>query len=244
MLRRTYISLLFLCTIFLILLPANGQQSFSLNSRYQKRNVEVNGRTYTIDSLPVMIPTAYPLLDTISIEDQPGIPGHPVLCNFKPDSAYTLYPACCGSVDITPAWRYNSDSLSYWYEEEQYERIQQLMLDNPFITFRLRHGHKKDSIYAWYEDYACFPSFKLLDKKGWKYGVPVKCFYWTNISPLVFFTSPANYTLLANKDGFITDVYPDEARELGNIYIRIFDDEYLTVIYAARSEKISVRLER
>ena len=205
-----------------------GQNYFSLNSNIGKKTVVINGKNYTIDSTYSKIETAYPKFDTLLFKNDGWEDDHKIYCNFKPDSSYTFILACCGSTDIVPSWKANHDSLKTW----DFNKCKSLLMDKPHITLKITNGSSKDSIYGWYSDYSCIPHFKILDKKGWKYGVPVKCFYWNNISPFIFFKSKEDYSKSRKEDGVIENEYPEEDyQKLGLIYLRLFDNKNYTISY-------------
>jgi hypothetical protein len=230
---------LIIITIFC--LKIYGQNYFRLNSAVDTVIVELNGKDYQIGETATKLKTNFPSFDTVRFKNYNG--KAPILCNFKPDSSYTLFSACCASVDIIPTWKTQIDSIKYWDYEYEFDKIQKITMDRPFFTLKIINGTNRDSIYAWYEDAACFPSFKLIDKKGWKYGVPGKCFYWTNISSFVFFKSKMDYSKDKDKYGVVNDVFPDNTEELGRIVIRLFDNQRFIIMYDVKLKTVTLKYE-
>lgn len=217
-----------------------GQGHFRLQSAVGAIHVTVNGTPYLIDSTYSLIKTAFPAFDTLTILDPSRHEETAILCNFKADSFYTLIPACCASIDVAPSWKANSDSLRKWDDyERDFEKILALLMDKPRFTLKISNGSANDSIYGWYVDYACFPRFKVLDCKGWEYGVASKCFFWNNISTFAFFKSSMDYSQGLNSAGEVEDTFPDEEMELlGTITVRLFDNEDYVIDYDVETRDI------
>jgi len=218
-----------------------SQKYFYLNSRSDTIPVIVNGTIFKIGEEFQKIRTNYPRLDTIQFQDHAWKDSSCILCNFKPDTSYSLFFNCCGTIDINPSSKWNNDSLGLWDYETEFEKYQKVLMDLPYITLSISNGSEKDSIYGWYVDYACFPRFKILNKKGWNYGQPNKCFYWNNISPFLFFQSKENYDPYKDGNGIINDVYPADYYELARVYVRLFDNEKHRINYDVKTKKITVR---
>lgn len=216
----------------------NGQNIFNINSNIGLKVITVNGNLYQIDSTYSNIKTNFPDFDTISFGTESRWQEMKILCNFKPDSSYTLVFACCSSTDIVPSWKANFDSLKIWDYEINFDKIQSLLLDKPKITLKLLNGSVNDTIFGWNADYACFPKIIRVTDSPFLYGVPSKCFYWTNISQFEFFKSNKNLYNLKDENGFIEDVFPEENHEkLAYIYFRLFDDGYYTITYDLKLKK-------
>ncbi|MFT5778778.1 MAG: hypothetical protein ACI837_001734 [Crocinitomicaceae bacterium] len=215
--------------IFLIGLSsyATGQNNFSLNSEVgDSLLVEVNGHKFFLNKEPIGIITNYPLFDTLTLlGDGPNINDR-IICNFKRDSSYTIAGACCSSLDVLSASKLKNDSLGIWDFEEDHSKIQHLLMDRPFISMRIA-SEVQDTIYGWYVDMACFPQFKKMEVEKWEYGVPEKCFYWTNISPFIFFENKVNYLDQVNENGISEDIYPEyeEIEILAKVNLRLFDTD-------------------
>lgn len=232
--------------VFLVSSAAFGRGHFRVQSTVGKVQISVNGKVYPIDSNFTRIRTAYPEFDTLRIVEKSQMGSNPIVCNFKPDSSYSLIVACCSSLDIVPSRKANSDSLRIWLEEyeENVGRIQSLLLDHPQFTLRLKNGSFQDSIYGWYVDYACFPRFRMLDQSGWDYGAADKCFYWTNISTFAFFKSTEDYANDTDSLGVVHDVFPEDGvAVLDRITVRLFDDERFVLDYDVRKGKVVLRRE-
>lgn len=202
----------------------------------------LNNMVYTIDSDVKKIPIRYPRFDTLQIIDKSWRTNIKIVCNFKPDSSYSFFINCCGMTDIAATWRFNH--IKPFDSTETEEAMRHELLDRPYFIFKIKNGTRQDSIYAWYQDHACFPSFKLIDKTGWAYGVPQKCFYWNNISPLTFFKIDIAPLAYADETGVIKDIYPEDEdgyEHLGTLYVRIFDNDTYVVTYDGKTQKITMR---
>lgn len=199
--------------------------------------IQVNGIMYYLDSTHTSIRTNFPAFDSLVFPTQGGAK-YPIICNFKPDSNYSVTPACCATLDVIPSYKIDNDSLKFWITEETNWGKSYLM-DLPRISFRITPP-TSDTIYGWYEDHACFPEFKMLSEQKWEYGVPSKCFYWTNISPLQFFKESTDFSEFTEEDGVVYDVFPDfdKAEFLGTIRVRLFDDQDFLVTYNSITKKI------
>lgn len=233
--------------ILLFLLQINflfGVGFFKLNNIYGRVTIKVNRVDYLIDSNYVTIKTNYPNLDTINYLDQTinGNNNSFIICNFKPNSSYSIIPACCATYDIVQSFKYylHKDSVNFWIKNDEIDKIQNLLLDKPTFTFKVQNVTKKDRIYAWYEDYACFPTYKSVNKKGWDYGFALKCYFWTNFSTFTFFT--INDTIEENK--IIEDFPSDNIQKLASLTIRFFDNNHYDLIYDNVKKKIIVKSTR
>ena len=236
-----------LIIIFLLSFPTFllGQHDFKLNSAVgDSLWVEINGLKFCLNKEPIDIKTNYPQFDTLRFLSESANSDVRIICNFKPDSSYSIAWACCACLDIIPASKLKHDSLKIWYEdyESNFSKIQKLLLDRPNISMRLEHENN-DTIYGWYVDMACFPQFKRLSTDKWEYGVPQKCFYWNNISPFIFFTSSENYETI--DDGLIEDIYPEseEIDLLAKITLRLFDNERFILIYNPGTKNVKLEYE-
>ncbi|MDG1332452.1 MAG: hypothetical protein P8P74_08985 [Crocinitomicaceae bacterium] len=227
--------------VFVLALPliSMGQSQFKLNSRTQKAvPISINGNEIIVDSSFINIETNYPAFDTLILLNNPVA----IICNFKPDSVYSFWYSCCGSIDIIPTWEMDlivKNDLEY--DENGY---QQLTMDQTTFTLKVINNVANDSIYGWYSDHACFPQFKLLTYADWDYGSAQKCFYWNNISDFVFFTSNQTYYEHMNENGVIEDWFPypndDEKviiEKVGSIRVRLFDNDPYAIVYDAQSNK-------
>jgi hypothetical protein len=236
-----------LIIIFIISLPTFlvGQNDFNLNSEVgDSLWVEINGQKFSLGKEPIHIRTHYPQFDTLRFISEASNANDKIICNFKPDSSYSIAGACCASLDIIPSSKFKNDSLEIWFEdyESNFTKIQKTLLDRPKISMRIETEYK-ETIYGWYVDMACFPQFKGLNTEKWEYGVPQKCFYWNNISPFIFFTSTIDYE--SNENGIIEDVYPeyDEIEILGEIQVRLFDDDHFTLTFDPETKKVKLEYE-
>lgn len=216
-----------------------SQKKFLLLSHAGIRDVLINGKKYKIERTGISIKTLYPKFDTLSFLSGAANQNDKIICNFKPDSSYVISGACCGSLDIIPQSRFNCDSLKYWDGEKDFEKIQNLFLDKPYLSVRTRKP-PADSLYAWHADAACVTAHSLIDTSLWKLGIPPKCFYWNNITPILFFKTDALSQQKRNDD---VAEFLDKKNviELTTIYLRLFDNQkfILTFDEETRSVKLS-----
>lgn len=227
-----------------------GQGQFGLNSALEKEmSIVLNGDTIVIDSSFTKIESNYPIFDTLIFLNNVDVVQPKVLCNFQPDSLYSLHYACCGSIDIIPSWKIDFITKNeIWYDDNRY---QDLMMDLPSFTLRVVNNFEKDSIYGWYVDHACFPSFKLLIDNDWEYGIPLKCYYWNNISEFDFFTSNQDYSSHIDDDtGVVEDWFPypndDEKtviEKVGTIRVRLFDNDSYLLIYDVQTSTVHLEID-
>jgi len=228
--------------IFLLILNLNcfSQNHFMLNTVIgDSVEVTVNGTKIFLRSEYTKVKTNYPKFDTLFLSQK-----KPIICNFKPDTNYSVSGACCATLDIIPSSKLDCDSLKIWDFEVDASKIQRQLMDRPFISLRLSQN-KNDTIYGWYADYACMPKFKALSKEAWGYGVPVKCFYWSNISPFIFFKSDEDYSRGLKSDGTVEDEYPDFEKidKLASISLRLFDNQKFILTYDVETETIQLEYE-
>lgn len=203
--------------------------------------MHVNGKRYLIDSTYTKIKSHYPLFDTLSFGVEKGSSNREILCQFKPDSMYTLIMACCASTDIVPSWKAYADSLKHWDYERDFEKIQHLLLDVPKFKVKLSNASIDDTIYAWSPDYACLPRIIHVKDTLQEYGRIDKCWYWTNISAIEFFKTDEQLNLLKEDDGFIYEVFPkDNRNQLADIFFRIFDNDFYTIVYDIKTKEIEL----
>ncbi|MBX2947734.1 MAG: hypothetical protein KF704_00530 [Crocinitomicaceae bacterium] len=217
-----------------------GQKTFTIQSAIGDGfPVEINGRTYRINSTEIHISTNYPNFDTLAFLNEGPDQFMKVLCNFKPDSNYSLTVACCGSMDIVPTHKLQTDKLLFWDNEEDHEEVQALLMDKPHISLQLTQASEQP-VYGWYADMACFTRYKQLTTTKWEYGTPEKCFYWNNVSTFLFFESENTCPDGWNEQGEC-EAYPDEAiTVLGSVTYRLFDNERVVISYDPVSKKISL----
>lgn len=222
-----------------------AQKHFKINSSFGTESVNINGNIYTIDSTFTKIKTRYPKFDTLVFMNDGEANGRRVICNFMPDSSYSFIGACCGSTDIVPSWKAEYDSLKYWDFEYDFEKIQGLLMDHPLFTLKVTNASAKDSIYGWYVDHSCVPTFMLLDENGRNYGEAIKCFYWNNISPFIFFQSTENYKSYMDTEGLVLDIYPafEQIKILGEINVRLFDNKKYILHYDLTKKVVTLEYD-
>lgn len=227
-------------TAFLfITISCYSQNKFLLNSSAGIQTVVVNDRQYSIDSTGTQIATNYPKFDTLYFRTE-HYESNRIICNFKPDSAYSISHACCANLDIIPRSKLDYDSLKYWDYEDFY-KIQNQLMDKPFISIRTK-TKTKDSIYAWHADAACVTKHKVINTKLWRLGIPPKCYYWNNITTIQFFKKDDE--LPNHEDTFLEEFLGiKNIVELTSISFRLFDNERFVVIYDEKNNKASLEYE-
>lgn len=234
-----------LISILIIFIPTLlfGQNYFYLNSKTNDSVlVEVNGVSYVISEEPVRVKTKSPVFDTLVFKIEGPNSSDKIICNFKIDSLYSIAGACCATLDVFPAYKLKNDSLKVWDYEEDFTKIQKLLMDKPYLSLKLK-SEEKDVIYGWHADMSCLPRFKSLSEQKWGYGIPQKCYYWSNISSFIFFKSKESYEL--NESGVVVGVYPnfDEIEVLGEIQVRLFDNERFVIEFDPKTQEIKLEYE-
>jgi hypothetical protein len=190
--------------------------------------VVINGKSYTIDSVGTKIRTNYPNFDTLVFKPEHWEFKTIIICNFKPDSTYSITGACCGSLDIVPQSKLKCDSLNYWGAED-FTKIQEQLLDKPFISIKTK-STTKDSIFAWHADAACNTKHNVINTNPWQLGVPPKCFYWSNITTIQFFKTDDK--LPKHEDTHLEEfIGIKNIVELASISFRLFDNQRFLLIY-------------
>tara|TARA_B100000780_G_scaffold259592_1_gene210754 strand:+ start:1942 stop:2616 length:675 start_codon:yes stop_codon:yes gene_type:complete len=218
-----------------------GQEQFELKSKIGLQNVSVNGVDYMVDSIGKKISTNYPEFDTLTFKSDSQNLDSPIICNFKPDTTYILSMACCGSFDIIPMSKYNCDSLKYWDFEKDFDKIQNQFMDKPFISIKTE-GNSNDTIYAWHADAACETEHHVLGKELWRLGVPPKCFYWNNITAVVFFKkSTINNTPQEEETAKLLGF--DNIEILTSITFRLFDDQRFVLILNEDTQNVKIKYQ-
>ena len=216
-----------------------SQNRFTLNSLVDLQTVQINGKQYSIDSIGTKIKTNYPDFDTIVFLSY--YDNCPIICNFKPDSIYSITGACCDEVDIIPQSKLNNDSLHIWDFEKDHEKILNQLMNKPFISIRTKKN-PKDSIYAWHADITCETEYKLINSRLWHLGVPPKGFYWNNITTIQFFKTdnkmPNHPTTGLEEFLGIKNVV-----ELASISFLLFDNERFIIIYDEEKNIARIRYE-
>jgi hypothetical protein len=204
--------------------------------------VLVNGKQYTIDSSGTDIHTNHPKFDTLIFKTPSPGANEPILCNFKPDSIYTVSIACCGSLDIIQKSKFEKDSLLFWDYDKDFEKIQNQLMDKPFISIKTKNN-PKDSIYAWHADAACMTEHKLITTKLWRLVGPPKCYYWNNITTILFFTT--NNKLPAHEETDLEEFLSiKNIVELTSISFRLFDNERFVLIFDEKNKSVKLEYEK
>ncbi|MES2513479.1 MAG: hypothetical protein V4580_05015 [Bacteroidota bacterium] len=226
---------------FLIVMSVTNvvaQKMFHLQSQAGVQLVSVNGKKYKIDVAGTKIKTRYPKFDALIFLTDAANSNELIVCNFKPDSSYAIAGACCGSLDIIPNSKFKCDSLKYWDPEKDADKIQNHFLDKPFLSVKTAKT-PKDSVYAWHSDAACLTEHKLIGTEAWALGVPPKCFYWSNITPILFFKTDATSDLPSNKD-VAEFLQKANVIELATIYLRLFDNQKFMITFDEESRTVKI----
>lgn len=234
-------TIFFLTFYFLTDTYCCSQSDFTLNSVIGSTTVKINGIQYHVDSIGTKIKTNYPKFDTLFfLADAPNT-NIPIICNFKPDTLYTISVACCGSLDIIPASKFKNDSLSLWDFEKDFDKIQNQLMDKPFISIRTLKN-PKDSLYAWHADAACMTEHKLINSTLWRLGVPAKCFYWNNITTIQFYKT--DYKMAKHEKTDLEEfLQTKNIVELTSISFRLFDNERFVITYDEKSNSVKIEYE-
>lgn len=205
---------------------SNGQNFFELKSEVGLKTIKINGKEYNIESSKQLVKTNFPDFDTLYFDSE-----EPIICNFKPDSSYSLIMACCGSTDIVSSYKYEITKSMNFESEKDIEEIKSVLLDQPYLFINTINNFT-DSIYAWNSDAACQPVFNKLDKEFWKMGQPPKCYYWSNINYILFFQKDTKYSSINDKDDDIESLLEiDGVHRLKYIAIRFFDNEHFEITF-------------
>lgn len=239
---RRFLEVLILLTSFI----SFSQNTFRLKHNFTSEPVRINGVNYEVDSSGFLeIQTNYPGFDTLTFL---RFGNHPILCNFKPDSSYVVFMACCGSSDVVSYNKFENFKRDCFGFESEFLVLdaQDYLLDSPQISLRIK-SQTKDTIYGWNADYACSSKFKRMTTQSWDYGTPMKCFYWSNINRFEFFTSGRNYLEEANKEGVVEDIFReigfgDEKEDpvLGAVAVRLFDNHHFEIIFDPISHEVTI----
>ncbi|GAB5419216.1 MAG: hypothetical protein Crog4KO_25610 [Crocinitomicaceae bacterium] len=238
-------------SILLVNCVGFGQETFHLRSSIGEQLVAFNGGEYQVDSIGIELETHYPGFDTIQFQIDERDRNF-VLCNFKPDSSYSLIVACCGSIDLTPSSRLENDSLSLWDYETDFDKIQGVLMDYPTFSFQLTETIS-DTVWGWVSDAACFPKIYPMTTEALEYGSPNKCFFWSNINHLHFFTQETPLNFWVNDDGLqepqssVLKEYdlPDFETfvTVGSVAVRFFDDHHFLVMVNPRTKEVYIRYD-
>ena len=231
---------LILFTTFLLSATcAYTQITFTLNSRLGAIQVNINGQNYVVDSNAISIPTHYPAFDTLIFLEQTSFADIPILCNFKPDSSYSIHLACCAEPDIIPASKFLADSLDYWVSEEQDSSIRNHFLDRPSISIKTS-APPSTNLYAWLIDFSAAPIYSSIDTTISKFGVPIKGdYYWNNITTILFFKiDTLTETHLGSPIEEMLNI--PNIVELYYLTLRLFDNGNYLLIYDEVTNSVSI----
>lgn len=234
-------STLLLVLVLMLSEICTGEKMFYIACSVEKTEITVNGIKYSIDSTGSKIPTNFPKFDTlVFVAEFPERPGfnRSIICNFRPDSSYTIQEACCRSFDIIPSSKLKNDSLNIWDYDEDFNKIQNQLMDKPFISIRTVHP-PKDSIFAWHADISCFSENRHVDTTLWELGVPIKCYFWNNITTIVFYKTDDN---LPDHEETVMEEFlgKDNIVELKEITFRLFDNERYVMTFDEESNTIKL----
>lgn len=227
--------------LFLTTVSCYSQNKFTLNTLFGTQTVLINGKEYFIDSIGIKIPTKYPEFDSLIFKRESDGYNFPIICNFKPDSNYTIIEACCGDLDLILSSKLDYDSLSYWRWPEDLDKLQGQLMDQPFISIRTKK-YTKNNIYAWHADYVCKTEHKIIRRKLWPLGVPPKGAYWKNITTIEFFKT--DYSLPGHKATELEEYLGiNNIVELSSISFRLFDDERFVIIFDENNNIVKLEYE-
>lgn len=232
-------SLILLTTFLLSATCAYTQITFTLNSRLGAIQVNINGQNYVVDSNAISIPTHYPAFDTLIFLENTSFVNVPILCNFKPDSSYSIHLACCAEPDIVPASKFLTDSLDSWVREEQDSSIRNHFLDRPFISIKTI-ATPASELYAWLIDFSAAPVYSRIDTTLMPFGVPVKGeYYWNNITTILFFKADAQ--MPAHLPSALEEMLnTPNLVELRYLTLRLFDNGNYLLIYDEVTNSVSI----
>lgn len=218
-----------------------SQKQFTLNSFIGPMNVMVNGIRYKVDSVGIKIRTNYPKFDVFTFIENEGDMNRPIICNFKPDSVYSISYSCCASHDIFSTSKLMCDSLSLWDGEEDIDKVKNTLLERPFISIKTLRN-PKDSIYAWHADATCETECKLINTKLWPLGIPPKGNYWNNFTTIQFFKTET--TIPKHEKTFLEEyLSKDNIIELTTIRFLLFDNERYLIIYDEKHNTVTIKYE-
>lgn len=216
----------------------SSQNSFTLSADIGIITVEVNGNQFTIDSAGTKIRTNFPRFDQIIFLSTDSATRSPIICNFKPDSVYTIVKTCCNTPDILPTSRLQNDSLKIWDIETDFDKIQQQLMDKPFISVKAKKK-PKCNLYIWTADAGCFPEYWSIDTTLLPLGTPRKCFFWSNITTFQVFTT--DETLAQQESADLEELLGIEHFvKLSAVSLRLFDNESFVIIFDEKTNNISV----
>ena len=234
-------NLIFLFFTLFHSLHSIGQSEFFLKSDVGKQDVIINGSLYSVDSMGILVHTNYPDFDKINFVSRLPYSKTPIHCNFKRDSSYTITLSCCGSFDIIPTSKLECDSLKYWGIDIDLDRIHRQLADQPFISIRTKN-ETSDPVFAWHADAACMTKHKVLSTDLWELGVPPKCYYWNNITTILFFKQDNTI-----QDHSAADI--EELLDIENIVIlskirfRLFDNERFIIEFDDKNNTTALYYE-
>jgi hypothetical protein len=218
-----------------------SQKKFHIESQVETQTILVNGKKYRIDNIGTKISTRFPNFDTLVFQTESANSKMQLVCNFKPDSSYVITYACCGSLDIIPKSKFNCDSLKYWTVENDFGEIQNNFLDKPYLSIRTKKA-PKDSVYAWHADAACITQHQLIGTDLWKLGVPPKCFYWSNITAILFFKTDAKSN--QNRSQYVEEFLDKKnVIELATIHLRLFDNQKFILTFDEDNNTVKLTYE-
>ena len=218
-----------------------AQNKFMLNSIVGQVTVLINGKQYFIDSAATKIPTHYPKFDTLIFKRDAISLGVPIICNFKPDSNYSITMGCCAKPDIAKSSKLSCDSCQFWKLPTDLAKIHRQFADKPFFSIRTKTT-PRDSIYAWHDDPTIQPEYKLINTQLWCFGVPPKGFYWSNISTFTFFRTDQSLPVHEKTD-MEEFLGMKNIVQLNSISLRLFDDQRFVLTYDENNNSVILAYE-
>lgn len=218
-----------------------AQSNFTLNSQTGFTTININGEHYIIDSVGTEIITNYPSFDSLIFLDNGANINIPIICNFKPDSTYSIISSCCGSLDIIPTSRLQNDSIPMWDLVVDIDKIQNQFMDKPTISINTR-GIPNDSIYAWQVCFSRPPEYKSINSGIWRLGTPYKGVYWNNITMFQVFKVSPDSTKQDNRD-LETFLQISNIEVLSSISLRLFDNASFLITFDEGNNNITLQYE-
>ncbi|MEZ4842956.1 MAG: hypothetical protein R3A43_01755 [Bacteroidia bacterium] len=214
-----------------------AQHTFRVNSVAGQQIIWVNSEAYLTDSASIEIATNYPDFDTLVLP----LTKIKILVNFKPDSSYSIVPACCAEHDIIPKSKVQQHFIFNFDTAEHTINDLHATMDKPFISIRTS-TKTDDTIYAWHADWACLTQQSALDTVPWRLGVPTKCFYWSNTTAILFFKIDNRMPIHEKTD---LEVFLGRTNlvELTTIHFRLFDDQRFILTFEEKSNTAKLEYE-
>jgi len=224
--------------LILIVTFCYSKNKFNLSSSVGEQKILINGNEILIDSLEKNICTNYPKFDTLVFISEVSNSNEKIICNFKPDSSYTITYACCESLDIIPNYKLKNGDLNISSSEQNTEKIQETLIDKPYILIKTKKT--RNNLYVWIADVSCDNEYKEIKSGFCDLGVPKKCLYWSNVTTIMFFKTDKK--LLKHDKTYLEEFLNlNNIVELASISYRLFDDERFIIYFDEKSNKAEIK---